>query len=80
MVSMVVMQSVTVELMSAMERRCWKTGFKMEGHVSYFLFSLFIIVRRSTSPLVFGSWELSQVIFLKLRKKEVLPNLSKFTK
>ena len=32
--SMVVMLSVTVEVMSAMEKRCWKTGFKMEGDVS----------------------------------------------
>ena len=36
MESLVVMLFVTVELMSAMQRRCWKTGFKMEGDVSYF--------------------------------------------
>ena len=30
--------------------------------------------------LVFGSLELSQVIFLKLRKKDLLTKLSKFTK
>ena len=41
MVSMVVMLSVTVEPMSAMQRRCWKTGFKMEGDVSYFLNLIF---------------------------------------
>ena len=35
--SMEVMLFVTVELMSAMQRRCWKTGFKMEGDVSCFL-------------------------------------------
>jgi hypothetical protein len=43
---MVIMLSVTVELMSAMERRCWKTGFKMEGDVSYF-FLLYLERRRS---------------------------------
>ena len=43
--SMVVMLSVTVELMSAMQRRCWKTGFKMEGDVSYFL--LYLETRKS---------------------------------
>ena len=32
---MLMMLSVTVELMSAMQRRCWKTGLKMEGDVSY---------------------------------------------
>ena len=36
MESLVVMLFVTVELMSAMQRRCWKTGFKMEGDVSFF--------------------------------------------
>ena len=36
--------------------------------------------RCSTYPLVFGCWELSHVIFLKLRNKELLPKLSKFTK
>ena len=39
--SMVVMLSVTVEPMSAMQRRCWKTGFKMEGDVSYSFFYSF---------------------------------------
>ena len=34
----------------------------------------------STCPLVFGCWELSHVIFLVLRKKELLAKLSKFTK
>ena len=38
--SMVTMLSVTVELMSAMQRRCWKPGFKMEGDVSYLLLHL----------------------------------------
>ena len=38
---MVMMPSVTVEPMSAMQRRCWKTGFKMEGGVSYFFIILF---------------------------------------
>ena len=37
---MVMMLSVTADPMSAMQRRCWKTGFKMEGGVSY----LFIIL------------------------------------
>ena len=37
-------------------------------------------LRCSTCPLVFGRWELSHVIFLKLRKKELLAKLSKFTK
>ena len=36
--------------------------------------------RCSTCPLVFGSWELSHVIFLMLRKKNLLGKLSKFTK
>ena len=36
---------VTVELMSAMQRRYWKTGFKMEGDVSYFL--LYLETRKS---------------------------------
>ena len=40
MESMEVMLFVTVELMSAMQRRYWKTGFKMEGDVSYFLLHL----------------------------------------
>ena len=38
---MVMMLSVTVEPMSAMQRRCWKTGFKMEGDVSYFFNLIF---------------------------------------
>jgi hypothetical protein len=37
---MVVMLSVTVDPKSAMQRRCWKTGLKMKGVVSY----LFIIL------------------------------------
>ena len=36
--------------------------------------------RYSTYPLVLGSWELSHVIFLMLRKKKLLAKLSKFTK
>ena len=44
MESLVVMLSVTVELMSAMQRRFWKTGFKMEGDVS---FSFFFIIFRN---------------------------------
>jgi hypothetical protein len=36
--------------------------------------------RCSTCPLVLGCWELSHVIFLMLRKKELLAKLSKFTK
>jgi hypothetical protein len=34
----------------------------------------------STCGLVFSCWELSHVIFLMLRKKELLAKLSKFTK
>ena len=34
----------------------------------------------STCPLVFGFWELSHVIYLMLRKKELLAKVSKFTK
>jgi hypothetical protein len=34
----------------------------------------------SICPLVFDCWELSHVIFLKLRKKELLAKLKKFTK
>ena len=48
------------------------------------LYSIFIFVSSSlgssTCPLVFGCCELSHVIFLKLRKKELLAKLSKFTK
>ena len=33
----------------------------------------------STCPQGFSCWELSHVIFLKLRKKQVLAKLSKFT-
>ena len=44
---LVVMLSVTVELMSAMQRRCWKTGFKMEG-VSFF-FIIFKNKKKSKS-------------------------------
>ena len=33
----------------------------------------------STCPIVFDFWELSHVIFLKLRKKQLLAKLSKFT-
>ena len=39
-----------------------------------------IRVRCSTCPLVFGYLELSHMIFLMLRKKELLAKLSKFTK
>ena len=39
-----------------------------------------MILRCSTCPLLFGCCELSHVIFLKLRKKELLAKLSKFTK
>ena len=38
------------------------------------------LVRCSTCPLVFECCKLSYVIFLKLRKKELLAKLSKFTK
>ena len=46
---------------------------------------LFICFRKrwfrcSTCLLVFFCWELSHVIFLKLRKKELLAKLKKFTK
>ena len=34
---MVVMLSVTVEPMSAMQRRCQKTGLKMEEDVNYYV-------------------------------------------
>ena len=44
---MVMMLCVTVELMIAMQRRCWKTGFKMEGDVSYFIFLLYLETRKS---------------------------------
>ena len=37
-------------------------------------------IRCSTCPLVLGCWKLSHVNFLNLRKKELLPKLSKFTK
>ena len=37
-------------------------------------------IKCSTCPLVFGFWELSHVIFLKLRKKKLPAKLSKFTK
>ena len=36
--------------------------------------------RWSTCPLVFSSWLLNHVIYLKLRKKELLAKLSKLTK
>ena len=36
--------------------------------------------RCSKCGLVFGCWELSHVIFLMLRKKELLAKLTKFTK
>ena len=36
-------------------------------------------LRCSISALVFGCWELSHVIFLMLRKKELLAKLNKFT-
>ena len=38
---MVMMLCATVELMSAMQRRCWKPGFKMEGDVGYLFFYSF---------------------------------------
>ena len=37
-------------------------------------------IRCSTCPLVLGCWDLSHVIFLKPRKKELLAKLRKFTK
>ena len=37
-------------------------------------------IRCTTCPLVFGCWELSHMMFPKLRKKELLAMLSKFTK
>ena len=37
-------------------------------------------LRCSTCVLVFGCWELNHVIFLKLRKKELLAKLCKFAK
>ena len=37
-------------------------------------------LRCSTCPLVFGCWELSHIIFLMLRKKELLVDIGKFTK
>ena len=40
----------------------------------------FLRLRCSTCPLVFGCWELSHVIFLILRKKELVAKLRKFTK
>ena len=51
----------------------------------YFLYKVALYpgaaeLRCSTRPLVFGCWKLSHVIFLKLRKKELLAKLSKFTK
>ena len=36
MESTVMMLSVTVEQMSAMQMSCWKTGLKMEGDVGFF--------------------------------------------
>ena len=37
-------------------------------------------LRCSTCPLHFGCWELSHMIFLMLKKKELLAMLTKFTK
>ena len=51
MESLVVMLSVTVELMSAMQRRCWKTGFKMEGDVSFLFVCLFFMFRNTRKRL-----------------------------
>ena len=41
---------------------------------------LYDALRSPTCPLVFGCWELSHVIFLMLRKKQLLAKLGKFTK
>ena len=38
------------------------------------------LLRCSTCGLVFGCWELNPMIFLKLRKKELLAKMYKFTK
>ena len=42
--------------------------------------NLWTWLRCSTCSLVFGCWELSHVIFLMLRKKELLAKLIEFTK
>ena len=53
-----------------------KKGFGSKQFWTYKLFSFGC----STCPLVFGCWELSHVIFLKLKKKELLAKLNKLTK
>ena len=45
-----------------------------------YILATFFTSRWSTCPLVFGCWEISHVIFHKLRKKELLAKLRKFTK
>ena len=45
---MVMMLSVTVDPKSAMQRRCWKTGLKMKGVVSYFLIILLYLGTRKS--------------------------------
>ena len=56
---------------------------KMHQHFMYFSrkykYARQTIFRYSTCPLVLGCWELSQMIFLKLRRKVLLAKLSKFT-
>ena len=64
---------------------CW-IHFWSSILFSNLLFLIFIVLlwvlrhRCSTSPLVLDCCELSHVIFLKQKKKELLARLSKFTK
>ena len=57
----------------------WLTFNQIVQHLKV-AFVIVDLSRCPTCPLVFGCWELSHVIFFKLRKKELLSKLRKFTK
>ena len=47
--SIIVMLFATVEPMSATQRRCWKTGLKMEEDVNYFFIYLLLYLETRKS-------------------------------
>ena len=60
------------EFMEETEKIYHETGMPM---IPCFLHHFCLPFRRSTCPLVFGSWLLDHVIYFKLRKKEMLAKL-----
>ena len=85
-VLIVIVVLVYQQLNSILPEDGWFFLFLKKNPVIYFLFCLwvylffFFSLWSSTSPLVFDCWELNHVIFLKLRKKELLAKMCKFSK